>query len=219
MTMHDRHDSDRDWEPGHALLRLVFFSDAVFAIAITLLVIDLHAPAIKAGSPDEVYWQAIADLFPNLVAFIVSFFVIGAFWAGHHRAFDCARHWSPRIVMPNLFMLMAIAAMPFFSAFIANNPGMRVPSMLYCFWLLVTGLLNVRLQRVVTAPPVVAEDISSEHIAMLRRRGLAVVAGSTTALIVAIFVPWLALLALISIGFWRRGLDYWAQRKTRSATA
>jgi uncharacterized membrane protein len=219
MTMHDRHDSDRDWSPGHALMRLVFFSDAVFAIAITLLVIDLHAPSLKWGSPDDVYWQALANLFPNLVAFFVSFFVIGAFWAGHHRAFDCARHWSPRIVMPNLFLLLAIAAMPFFTAFIANNPGMRVPGVLYAFWLLVTGLLNVRLQRVVTTSPVVAEDISADHIAMLRRRGLAVILGSATALIVAIFVPWLAQAALISIGPWRRALDYRALRKARAAAA
>jgi len=219
MTMHDRHDSNRDWSPGHALQRLVFFSDAVFAIAITLLIIEVHPPRLPWGSPDHDYWAALAALFPNAVAFFVSFFVIGAFWGGHHRAFDCARHWSPRVVMPNLFLLMAIAAMPFFTAFIANNPGMRVPGALYCFWLLLTGLLNVRLQRVVTAPPVVAEDIPAEHIAMLRRRGIAVMLGAATALIVAIVVPWLAQVALISIGFWRRGLDRWAQRKAKSAAA
>src|SRR5204863_5625308 len=60
---------------------------------------------------------------------------IGAFWAGHHRAFDCARHWSPALFAPNLLMLSTIAAMPFFTAFSAEYFGHRVPTAFYCGWM------------------------------------------------------------------------------------
>jgi uncharacterized membrane protein len=51
--------------PAHALERLIFFSEAVFAIAITLLVIDIHVPHIAFESPDGVYWVALRNLAPS----------------------------------------------------------------------------------------------------------------------------------------------------------
>jgi uncharacterized membrane protein len=207
--------------PDHQVERLVFFSDAVFAIAITLLVIEVHAPIVRAGSPMIAYWEALAHLIPNLVGFFVSFFVIGAFWAGHHRAFACAQAWSPRIVGVNLMMLCMIAAMPFFTAFMSDNPGAVVPTALYCFWLLLTAIANIRLQNVVLAPPVVREGIDPEHVATIKRRGLAVALGSMTAIGVSIVAPLFGQVALISIFLWRLVLDrqHAVKRAKAAATA
>lgn len=208
--------SGADHGPEHGVERLIFFSDAVFAIAITLLVIEIHVPTIPFGSPAIAYWEHLAELAPSFVGFIVSFFVIGAFWAGHHRAFDCARHWHPRIVMPNLMLLFTIAAMPFFTAFMARNNGAVVPASLYCGWLLATAIANLRIQRVLLAPPVIGDHVDPAFVAMIRRRGLAVALGATTALAVALIVPPLSQVALMSIWPWRVLLDRIAAR--RSAT-
>jgi uncharacterized membrane protein len=197
--------SDRG--PEHALERLIFFSDAVFAIAITLLVIEIHVPTVHAGAPAGDYWEALAHLIPNFIGFIVSFFVIGAFWAGHHRAFDCARHWDPRLSFLNLQLLFTIAAMPFFTAFMSRNNAAVVPAALYCGWLFVTALASMRLQRVLVAPPVVGEHVSVELGAGIRRRGAAVALGAATALLVALISPLLSQVALISIWPWRVLLD------------
>lgn len=189
--------------PGHALERLIFFSDAVFAIAITLLIIEIRVPELHRPATDTQYLQALANLSPNFIGFFISFFVIGAFWSGHHRAFDCARHWSPRLVAPNLMLLSAVAAMPFFTAFASEYYGQRVPVAFYCGWMVLVALLNIRVQRIATAPPVVGEHITPEHRTMLRKRGLAVLLGAASALVMSLFQPWLGQATLATIPLWR----------------
>jgi uncharacterized membrane protein len=189
--------------PEHGLERMIFFSDAVFAIVITLLVIDIHAPHLRFGSPDRDYWISLINLGPQFLGFFISFFVIGFFWAGHHRAMSLASHYSPRLIFPNLMLLASVAAMPFFTAFASANPMMRVPIFCYCAWLLVAAVLNRRLQAIVTRPPVVSETASPELIAVTRERGTAVVLGALTAMAISLIVPVLGQVALCTIPLWR----------------
>src|SRR3954449_6039774 len=127
----ERQEPDHGHTPAHPLERLIFFSDAVFAIAITLLIIEVHPPHLPFRASDHDHLVALADLIPSFVAFFISFFVIGAFWAGHHRAFSLSRHWSPGLLVPNIMMLCAVAFMPFATAYMGLNMGQAVPSVLY----------------------------------------------------------------------------------------
>ena len=156
--------------PGHALERLIFFSDAVFAIAITLLIIEIHVPEVHQPASDLAYISALAKLAPSFASFFISFFVIGAFWAGHHRAFSLARHYAPGLLLPNLTMLCAIAFMPFATAYMSGNFGETVPHALYNGLLLVTASLNLRLVRKVTGVPYVGAEASVEEVALTRAR-------------------------------------------------
>lgn len=193
--------------PEHRLERLVFFSDAVFAIAITLLVIELHPPHLAWNAGDRPHLVALAHLVPSFVGFATSFFVIGAFWAGHHRAFALARSWDDQLIAPNLMLLCAVAAMPFFTAYMSGNGTERVPVALYCLWLIVSGLLNWRLQRLVIAPPVLAPDVGPEQVRDVRHRGQSVVLGAATALLLSLLIPppfcAIGLSALSTINLWR----------------
>lgn len=177
--------SQNGHQPDHPLERMVFFSDAVFAIAITLLIIEVHPPHLPYGSPWQAYVTALLALLPNFIGFFVSFFVIGAFWTGHHRAFGLAGHYSDRMISPNLALLCAIVFLPFATAFMSANAGMLVPSVVYAVTLIVSGLLSLRLTRLATAPAIVREDVSAEAIALARTRSLGVVAGALVALGIA----------------------------------
>ena len=188
--------------PGHALERLVFFSDAVFAIAITLLIIEIRVPELHHPS-DRDFLIALNALFPKFLSFLISFFVIGAFWAGHHRAFDCARHWNSRLVLPNLLLLCSIAAMPFFTAFSAEYFGHRVPTAFYCGWMAVAALAAIGVQRVATSPPVVGEHVTAEQIGYIRLRGRSTLLGALTALVISLTLPFLGQVGLLSIPLWR----------------
>lgn len=202
-----------DMKTDHALERMVFFSDAVFAIAITLLVIELHAPAFPRDTSDVVQIQALANLIPNFVGFTISFAVIGMFWMGHHRAFSLAAHYSPRVLGWNLSLLGLIAFMPFVTAYLSSNIFQRVPAIFYCLVMLAAALINMKVNRTATSPPMVDERASPQMVAYVQQRGASVVLGSATAVALAFVMPAFCQAGLMSIPLWRRLLTWRAGRR------
>ena len=189
--------------PEHALERLIFFSDAVFAIAITLLIIEIHVPDVPRGSGDAAYLRALAHLIPSFIGYIVSFALIGLFWMGHHRAFGLAARQGPGVLGWNLALLGTIAFMPFSTAFLSANVGDRVPTIFYCAAMLLTALLNIRVVRIVTSPPMVDPDVPAAQIDDVRRRSLGVLLGAGTAFVTSFIVPILGQAALVTIPLWQ----------------
>jgi uncharacterized membrane protein len=188
----------------HALERLIFFSDAVFAIAITLLVIEIHAPHLPFGSPDRAYWLALAHLWPSLLGYFVSFAVIGLFWMGHHRAFALAGRYHPKILPWNMGLLLTIAFMPFVTAWLAQNLYARPPALIYCATMLAAAAFNVKVVRTATGPDMIDPKTSAEDIAYVRRRSLSVLLGSAMAVALGFVLPQMAQAGLITIPIWRR---------------
>ena len=99
--------SDPKIEPGSAneelsLERIVFFSDAVMAIAITLLAIDLKVPEIAASVAATELPLSLGKLGPRFMSFLISFFVIGIYWMSHHRYFRFIKRHEGGLVGLNL---------------------------------------------------------------------------------------------------------------------
>jgi uncharacterized membrane protein len=183
----------------HRLERLIFFSDAVFAIAITLLVIEIHVPELT-GSEDQAL-EELTHLLPSFFGFALSFLVIGRFWMGHHNAMSRATAYSPRLMWPNLFLLMAIAFMPFATAFMARNIGQLVPTVFYNLTLLITALLSWRL--VTLATTLWGPDGDREEALLLQTRGKGVVLGACSALLLSWATPIFSQMALATIPLWQ----------------
>jgi uncharacterized membrane protein len=92
--------------------RLEAFSDGVFAIAITLLVLDLNVPA-REGLNGESLRQALAHQWPSYFAYLVSFLVIGIIWINHHALCSLARRVDRATLFANLFLLLTVSVIPF----------------------------------------------------------------------------------------------------------
>jgi len=90
--------------------RVLFFTDAVFAIAITLLVVDLRVPEAVGH---VVAKQELNDAKSSIIGFAISFTVIGIFWVGHHSLFRYIKAFDRRLILLNLFFLGTIAFLPF----------------------------------------------------------------------------------------------------------
>lgn len=135
--------------------RLILFTDAVFAIAITLLVIEIKAPSIdhlaeelqhEGKSLDNLaILGQLARLIPLFIGFIISFFVIAIYWRSHHRLFSFVKDYDDKLIWLNFLFLFTIVLMPFSSAYYSDNTGSDIPYYFYCANVAATGLANYGL--------------------------------------------------------------------------
>lgn len=137
------------------LERMILFSDAVFAIAITLLVIEIKVPEIeKKIVTDHLLLESLGELVPKFFGFLVSFALIGFFWILHHRMFGFVVNYSPRLLKLNLTFLFAIALMPFSTAFYGEYIMRHLPTpvIFYAGNIFLLALFNLLLWFYVSNP-------------------------------------------------------------------
>src|SRR5215469_13603863 len=121
--------------------RVLFFSDAVFAIAITLLVVDIHVPEIVANTAQE-----LSAAKGTIVSFVISFLVIGLFWMGHHRLFRYITALDRRLIFLNLLFLGTIAFLPYPTALLfAGNTHEPAAPVFYATCVAAAGLVELAI--------------------------------------------------------------------------
>lgn len=125
--------------------RMILFTDAVFAIAITLLIIEIKPPHIHEGMSANEMLNQLMDLFPLFIGFIISFFVIAIYWRSHHRLFSFIKDYDDKLIWLNFFFLFTIILMPFSSAYYSEQTNYSLPFYFYCANVAATGLLNYAL--------------------------------------------------------------------------
>lgn len=103
--------------------RLVLFSDAVIAITITLLVLEIRLPEGFGEYDDTALWHALVELAPRFLAYLISFAVIGVYWLNHHAKFNHIVGSSRGLLSINLLFLLFIGVVPFTTSLIAENGG------------------------------------------------------------------------------------------------
>ena len=178
--------------------RLTFFSDAVFAIAMTLLVIEVRLPATELSA--AALGQALVGLIPKYLGFVISFLVIGRFWIAHHRVFGLLAGTSEQLNWVNLLLLMVVAFMPFPTEVISEFSEVRLAVMLYAGWLTVLGLLHHWLVRTaLRRPGLVRDDVPEAECRHLRRGSLIPVVIGLLSLAGAAVAP-LAGIAILFLG-------------------
>ena len=137
------------------LERLILFSDAVFAIAITLLIIEIKIPEVHEGElTDKALVHELWLLSRKFIGFLISFFIIGQYWMVHHRMFGFVIAFNSKLVWMNLLFLLAIVLMPFSTAFYSEYSGAPVvtPSVFYTFNLAFLGAMNFLMWRYLGSP-------------------------------------------------------------------
>jgi uncharacterized membrane protein len=205
--------------------RLTFFSDAVFAIAITLLVIELKLPTL-ATRDSEGLRHALLVMSPNFVGFIISFFVIGAYWAAHRRTFRWVTRVDDKLVWRNLRFLLLIVFLPFPTVIISEYADVPAAGVFYLAVLGAATLNQIVLMRYALLNPGIASpEAPVLEIRGYFRRAWFLFAATVIAALLCATIPRLPVLAymlLPSFAIWLATLgpvQRIAERRYRTRTS
>jgi uncharacterized membrane protein len=124
--------------------RLEAFSDGVFAILITILVLELKIP-----HGDDA--RTLAPLFPIFLTYVLSFVYLGIYWCNHHHLLHAATRVNGKILWANLHLLFWLSLVPFTTGWMGENPFASLPTATYGVVLLAAAIAYYRLQRAIVA--------------------------------------------------------------------
>jgi uncharacterized membrane protein len=184
--------------------RLEAFSDGVFAIAITILVLEISVPP---GSEDHLL-DAVADQWPSYLAYVVSFSTIGAVWLAHSAITEYLHGANTLLVRLNLLLLMVVSFLPFptrlLAEYLGDDDPARVAATIYGLTLLAAVILLAGLWRYAVSAGLVRPEAADEEIRVLTTRLTPGLGGYVALIVVGLFLPTVAtvgylLLALLLI--------------------
>lgn len=118
--------------------RINGFSDSVFAVAITLLILTIVVPEVSDIGQLS---SELTALWPKFMGFLISFLVIGAFWMEHHAIFGYLRHWAPGLLRINLILLMFVVLLPFSTDLMSEYGNSVIANVFYDINMVVVALL------------------------------------------------------------------------------
>ncbi|QDA59927.1 TMEM175 family protein [Hymenobacter jejuensis] len=131
--------------------RMILFTDAVFAIAITLLIIEIKVPEMHHPTEQEAL-GALFRITPKFVGFFIGFFIIAIYWVAHHRIFRFVHSYDSKLIWINILFLLSIVVMPFTTAFQSEYVNLKTPWIVYSINVAFTGFMQVRLQSYLRDP-------------------------------------------------------------------
>jgi uncharacterized membrane protein len=184
--------------------RFEALSDGVFAIAITLLVLDLAVPT--TGHSSRHLLNAVADDWPGYLGYLVSFSTIGAIWLGHNALTDYLDQADRTLLRLNLLLLLFVSFLPFptrlLAEYVTTDRAERVASTFYGLTLLIcAGLLSV-LWRYAWHAHLVRPDVHDVELSLLRSRLTPGLGIYVLVILVGLLVPVAALVGYLLIALY-----------------
>jgi len=171
--------------------RILFFSDAVFAIAITLLVLEIKVPHIPHETLSEAAVRhALVELLPKFAGFFFSFFIIGLMWIEHHRIFRFIGDYDMGLVWRNLLFMLFVAFIPFPTAMFSEYFLSTTAFILYVAGFATAAALKAWIWHHAAArrESLIVADVDDATIREIARRSWAVPIVCGVAMLAAIFV-------------------------------
>lgn len=186
---------------GQSVERLAALSDGVFAIAMTLLVLDLRSPAAEAIHSEHELWRALIALSPRLLIYVMSFLTLGIFWVGQQTQLNHLEHSNRSLTWLHLAFLFFVSIIPFTTSLLAEHLGFRVALLVYWLNILLLGVALYVSWICAEGEHLVKQDLPASVPAAIKRRiaiaQLLYAAGAALCLVSAyLSVGWIVLVQL-----------------------
>lgn len=124
---------------GKKIGRIEAISDGVFAVALTLLVLDIRVPVNEAIHSEAALWASFCSLTPKLLTYFLSFMTLGIFWTGHTTQFNFIERGDRNLNWISLFFLMLVSLLPFTTAFLSDYIQFKMAIGMYWLNILLLG--------------------------------------------------------------------------------
>ena len=194
-----------DSEPASPLrlraTRLEAFSDGVFAIAITLLVLEI---AVPAASEDDLL-TAVLALWPSYLGYLISFATIGAIWLGHSAVTHYLHAVDAGLLRLNLLLLLVVAFIPFPTGLLAENihapANERVAATIYGCTLLAASVVLSAIWRYALSAGLIDPEARRAELRYLTRRLTPGLAGYVGLIVLGLFRPLIAVIGYMLLAF------------------
>jgi uncharacterized membrane protein len=188
---------DTEFHPSLGLERIIFFSDAVIAIAVTLLAVDIKPPEVD---PSQLV-SALANLTPRFASFALSFMIIASFWIGHHITFSYIRTYDYKLAWLNILFLLFIALTPFASSLLGSYPFTIIALVFYSTVIALAGFFRACIwEYAARGHRLIDSDLSQELIRKMSVRNfIAPVTFAISGPLVLINVAFVAIWTVVPI--------------------
>jgi len=155
---------------GGSVERLAAISDGIFAVAMTLLVLDLHTPAHELVHSERDFLHVLFNLFPQFIAYLMSFLTLAIFWNGQQAQLNAFAQANRHLTWIHMGFLFAVSVMPFSTKLLAEFIGYR--SALLCYWsnVLLLGLVLYWSWRYANRAGLIKNNTSAAHSKAIVRR-------------------------------------------------
>jgi uncharacterized membrane protein len=184
---------------GQSVERLAALSDGIFAVGMTLLVLDLRVPVRASIHSEHDLWRALAGLSPQLIMFMMSFLTLGIFWVGQQTQLNYLEHSHRSLAWIHLFFLFAVCIMPFSTELLAGFTAYRIALIAYWLNILILGVTLYFSWNCALELKLVKDDLPPEIPAAIQRR--IVIAQSLYALgaLLCIFSTYLSIAFIVLV--------------------
>lgn len=155
---------------GQSAERLAALSDGIFAVAMTLLVLDLRVPVAAAIHDEHDVWRALVALSPRLLMYLMSFLTLGIFWVGQQTQLNHLDRSSRDLTWIHIAFLFTVGLMPFSTAMLAEFFRFRLALLMYWVNLLLLGVLLYASWGCAIRSRLFKDDVPAEVPAAVCRR-------------------------------------------------
>lgn len=155
---------------GQSVERLAALSDGIFAVAMTLLVLDLRVPAMDSIHSEHDLWRALVALSPRLVPYVMSFLTLGIFWVGQQTQLNHLTRSDRSLSWIHILFLFWVSITPFTTTLLAEFIAYRLALVVYWLNIALLGWTLYLSWICATSLGLVKPDLQGEHAIAIKRR-------------------------------------------------
>jgi uncharacterized membrane protein len=194
---------------GQNLERLAALSDGIFAVVMTLLVLDLKVPAVEVGHAvhplwsdgaivaEGQVWHVLVELAPRFLPYAMSFLTLGIFWIGQQTQLNHFARTDRHLTWIHIAFLAMVSLMPFSTAFLAEYATVRIPFVLYWLNLLLLGIMLLASLRHASRAGLLKPEATTAVQRALRRRVIFYQCGYAAAMALCVVNTYVSMVALV----------------------